>query len=569
MERSTIACLALAAMTWLSAPAAMAREVDIEIHEIPEGVLAAARRELPGFVPVEAEIETEKSGRRVYEIDGTASGSSYEVEVLPDGTIVSVELKRSKGKRSSETSAGARMVRTASSPIAPSSARFVASVEMLDLPVPESEIVTAFASDASGGIAVVSPGAACGGEGEHSSLVLAELLDPSPQGRPRFRTIDLGLGESTSVAAHPEGAFFLVAMKDPVQPNVLPGRVAIVAGHRVVRFAAVGPGPDSIAISPDASLAVVACEASAPDPEECEAEDPAADVPGSIHVLDLRGGPESVRTIAVVQGEDIFRRFLLSEPERAGDERDVEPEYAAVAPDSSLALVSLQEQSAIVTLDLRDIHRSTGKTPEDRGREILSSIVLLPHGELDDRDEPRGVHPDGLAISPDGTFAISANEAHSRARHLQGISVIDLQGGPDRARLVATHPIFDLDPTLLGTRLAASRGAKRLPRIDPEGVTILDCGDRRVAAVALERKAPGEEAGSVLFLDLSGVLEGRTPLRVDRRIVGVNRGSRPEGIVASRDGRAVYVAVERDGGTLTRIGIVPDAARPSAPGKVQ
>ena len=86
-------------------------------------------------------------------------------------------------------------------------------------------------------------------------------------------------------------------------------------------------------------------------------------------------------------------------------------------------------------------------------------------------------------------------------------------------------------------------------------VAVAGKGRLSVVALAIERQGPRDEAGSVLFLDPTGALDGFRPIRIDRKVVGANPGARPETLRFSRDGSFLYVASERDGGTLSVIGV--------------
>jgi hypothetical protein len=96
-----------------------------------------------------------------------------------------------------------------------------------------------------------------------------------------------------------------------------------------------------------------------------------------------------------------------------------------------------------------------------------------------------------------------------------------------------------------------SRKPSKLPRLDPEGVAITSRGGSTIAAVAIERNKPGEDSGSVLFLDISESLRGGAPVKIDRRMVGSTAGARPETLEFTNDGRFLFVAAEKDGGTLS------------------
>ena len=121
------------------------------------------------------------------------------------------------------------------------------------------------------------------------------------------------------------------------------------------------------------------------------------------------------------------------------------------SPDGGLAFVSLQDQSSVAVIDMTTLS--------------LVNVVHLPFGFLVQTDtdengdpvfEPFGVEPDGMDVSKDGIFLITANEASGDAGHLQGISIVDLRNGPLNIPEPVTYCIFDIDPSLLnGTGLAS------------------------------------------------------------------------------------------------------------------
>ncbi|MBI4602022.1 MAG: hypothetical protein HY721_08680 [Planctomycetes bacterium] len=441
---------------------------------------------------------------------------------------------------------------------------------------PNAEILDISANDRL--IHVVSPELACAGAGDPSFLPVVLHLSPARAPLREVFSVEMGLGETTSVSAHPSAGFALVAVKDADKPNVNPGKVVAVAGNRIAGSVAVSPGPDSVHVSRDGRFAVVACEAQTPEPEECDSETEDEDVGGSIVVLDLREAPSRIRVAAVVTAEVLFDGFLTAHPARAKSPKAIEPEFVAIDPESSFALVTLQEQSAVAVVSLETAEElldddddgedgdDDSLSPEDVGAAALVDVVLLPHGFADAKGKLRGTHPDGLDISPEGDLCITANEANSNVRHLQGISVLDLRGGPGAIVVAATYCIFDLDPSLLdGTGLISCPvqnpgdlfppSASKLPRLDPEDTAIFEVDDADVAAVGIERAAKDEDRGSVLFLDVTGVLDGAVPAAIDRKLVGFNPGARPEGVVATSDGSFVFSANERDGGSITRIGV--------------
>lgn len=540
---------------------ARAKDEVISISHVPEVVLAAALRAVPGLVIDEIEREGDDAGGWHYELEGLADGVGVEVEVTPEGRVVDIERDEMEPRSDTPRADVKTVTPRSGSSRAPAelgkSPSPISEIEVLRLATREAEIVAVAGSGENLRAWVVSPETSCGGRGEHSKLSFLEWSAPSKT--PSETVVDLGPGEATSVAALPDGSGAVVVVKDSMSPNTAAGRALLVRDGVVSGRIPVGPGPDSVAVSPDGTLFVVACEATAPDREECPAEDGNEDLPGSIEVLELRG-TRDMAVIATIEGRQLFDR-LRGETNRASHPRDVEPEFVSVTPDSSLALVTLQEQSAVAVIDLELVRELADRGLERRaiGSSALRELVLLPH---DDRGTSSflGARPDGIAISPDGSFAVTANEAHPKSRSLQGISILDLRDAPATVRLVSSHSVFDLDPTLRDAIVGSDREERplRLPRLDPEGVVIFPHGDRTLAAISIERSAPGEAAGSALFLDVTAAETGRAPVRVSRQVVGAHTGARPEGIVSTSDGRLVLIACERDGGTLTRIALHAD-----------
>ena len=67
-------------------------EVDIPVSAVPDKVLSAVNKELPGIEITEAEIESNAELR--YELEGTLDGKEYEIEIHPDGNIIEIEQEK-------------------------------------------------------------------------------------------------------------------------------------------------------------------------------------------------------------------------------------------------------------------------------------------------------------------------------------------------------------------------------------------------------------------------------------------------------------------------------------------
>lgn len=80
--RLCVILMALATLC-LSAVSASAKEKEIDVKDLPQAVVDAAERTVPGGVIVEAEVETEKDGKTT-EIEIDESGKVLEIEAGDD-----------------------------------------------------------------------------------------------------------------------------------------------------------------------------------------------------------------------------------------------------------------------------------------------------------------------------------------------------------------------------------------------------------------------------------------------------------------------------------------------------
>ena len=65
-------------------------EREIALSSAPKAAVKAAQDAVPGITLTEAEVE-EEDGRTVYEFEGIADGTEYEIEVTADGKVLEVE----------------------------------------------------------------------------------------------------------------------------------------------------------------------------------------------------------------------------------------------------------------------------------------------------------------------------------------------------------------------------------------------------------------------------------------------------------------------------------------------
>ena len=65
-------------------------EKEIPLNEVPDVVLKAAQKAVPGIELTEAEVERTLKGF-VYEVEGTLDSKKYEIEVSSDGKVLEIE----------------------------------------------------------------------------------------------------------------------------------------------------------------------------------------------------------------------------------------------------------------------------------------------------------------------------------------------------------------------------------------------------------------------------------------------------------------------------------------------
>ncbi len=344
----------------------------------------------------------------------------------------------------------------------------------------------------------------------HSRDGLVELFDLARPGRPRsLRTVDLELAdgeELTSVALPPEGDFFLAAIK-AAEPRA-PGRVvacSLAEGRRRAQLEC-GPGPDCVAIDPSGRYALVANEG-----EGFELEDGRPrSAPGSLTRIEL-AGLERSRVLQIALDEpsgldDATGRFLERQVEGrtqrisfTSTAEFLEPEAIAFDPSGERAFVTLQEANAVALVDVGAgvvkavFPLGTCEHPAD----LLEDGGFQETGILRGRREP-----DGIAVTPDGRFFVTADEGDTAPKTEETPEAVPAPGGRSVSVFDASTGalVGDTGPAL--DRAVAAAGLYPDKRSgekgsEPEMVLALELRGRPHAAVTLER------AGALALIDLS------------------------------------------------------------------
>ncbi len=185
------------------------------------------------------------------------------------------------------------------------------------------------------------------------------------------------IGEATSVAV--KNGLIAAAVPN-ADDETAEGRIVFLdADGTVLGDVTVGNLPDSLTFTPDGSKILVANEG-----EPVGDTDPL----GSISIIDVSGGIESatVQTLTFEgfngREQEFIDKGVRLFPDKTVAE-DVEPEFIAVAPDGTTALVTLQENNAVAVVDIEageivDI-LPLGTIDHSKG---LPEVELFDFGEL-------------------------------------------------------------------------------------------------------------------------------------------------------------------------------------------
>ena len=162
-----------------------------------------------------------------------------------------------------------------------------------------------------------------------------------------FTTLGFATKDVTSVAV--KGGIVAVAL--PAADKTLPGKVVFLnaADHSLLGSVDVGALPDMVTFTPDGMKVLVA--------NEGEFATGGNDGEGSVSIIDLTNGVANATVqTATFTSFDGQEAALRAEGVRifAGRtvSQDVEPEYIAVSPDGTKAMVTLQEANAVAILDI-------------------------------------------------------------------------------------------------------------------------------------------------------------------------------------------------------------------------
>ncbi|RYD32665.1 MAG: alkaline phosphatase [Verrucomicrobiaceae bacterium] len=360
----------------------------------------------------------------------------------------------------------------------------------------------------------------------------------------------------------------VVAIAVEASPKTAPGSVVFFdTGLHFLAAVKVGAQPDMLTFSPDGRYVVTANEGEPSD-------DYTVDPEGSVSIVDVSGGVGLVQQSDVrTAGFTAFNGMPLAPDIRvfgpgASAAQDFEPEYLTITPNSKTAYVTLQENNALATVDLKH-GVVTGISS------LGTKNHLLPGNGLDagDRDGVINIQPwpvsgfylpDSIASYKVGgdLFLVMANEGDSRAytafneetRVNAANYVLDPVKFPNAAALKTNAQIGRLRVTNTSgdtdgdgdIDVINSFGARSFSIRRPDGTLVWDSGDQ------LERITAEEEPAFFNASNANNLFDDRSD----------DKGPEPEGIALGKAfGREyAFVGLERIGGIM-----VFDISNPSAP----
>ena len=312
-----------------------------------------------------------------------------------------------------------------------------------------------------------------------------------------------------------------------------PGNPKIIASLDLMN-SIFGP-PTNVAITPDEKLALAANAMSWV--EEGGAWKPAPD--NKLYVIDLESDPPALLDTVEV-GQQPSGMAINAAGDLALIANRAGNSISVVSIDGKevahVGEVDMGGQVAAVAITADGTRALAAKFPEHK---VALLAIDGQNVTYDGLDIPVGLWPYNVAITPDGTLALTADNGNAGTSdgHVDTVSVIDLEADPPRV----------IDKVVVGDA--------------PEGLAISPTGEIAVAILLNGSAGVPKDAwfanpnGKVVVL----AIDGKEVTRAGE----VEVGGLPEGVVFSKDGSHLYVGnytdsdvsvLEVDGTTVTDTG---------------
>ena len=353
------------------------------------------------------------------------------------------------------------------------------------------------------------------------------LLDISKPSIPQvIGTVDVSaFGEPTSVAVTPNGQYALVSVLDKTKKiaNQKPGTLVFInlqTQSIVGQVKLAGIGPDSLAITPDGSKAIIAIE------DEEDEDNLPGKRPGSVNFITINYNNPNLSQVNNVA-------LNLEGIDGVNYQKDPQPEFVAISKDGKTAAISIQENNAIAILDVASekvIRIFSAGTSKHKRADLKKDKKISFTQSFEGRREP-----DALAFTADGKYIITANEGDTKQKTFKdgiysggrGWSIFDLEG----------NVVYDTGSSLEEEAVIRGHypdGRSKKRGIEVEGVAVASFNNQEFAFVASER-------GSFLAVyDLSNI-------KYPQLVSFLPTGMAPEGILPIPQRNLVLTANEKDG----------------------
>jgi len=401
----------------------------------------------------------------------------------------------------------------------------------------------------------------CSSEGIVEIISITDTAQPSSVNHFKVTTDE----EISAVAFHPIENVFAVAVIN--NDSFANGKIQIhdaSTGDITNTFEA-GAHPDGMVFSPNGKYLVIANEGEAYRYNGKDYESPE----GSVTLIDFSNATQAtvtqIKLTDFTQVEGMmhkkharkFERFVTGGNNneeikisiKDNTPANTEPEFVAFSPDSSKAYISLQENNGILIIDT-----TKAKIAGVFGLGITEHLADINDNEkVKFNDKITALRePDGIAISPDGKYLLTADEGDTDPKASKTLGNKPKGGGRTLSIFDATSGTFIADTANQLDEMAHFAGLYPDGRSDnkgsePENVVSFTIEENLYAAVGLER------ANAIALVSLDNPSQPKV-----LSVVGVDPNAGKEGQYAPEglayfesDGRHYIFSANEKSGTMT------------------